>query len=137
MIKLPECKRCSKQPTLFGVPRGVAFARVNTSSGFNIGARCLDCHSWVEVSTGSAKGIWVPHEMFSAREIERMHWVDSETVESCSVCGTLAVLEWHHYAPRALFGDDADNWPCGALCHACHVRWHKTMRTPYATEGDR
>ena len=34
--------------------------------------------------------------------------------------------ELHHWAPRHAF-DDADNWPTGWLCRACHRRWHATV----------
>ena len=46
----------------------------------------------------------------------------------CRVCG-IHEVELHHWAPRALFGDDADLWPMDFLCRECHSRWH-TAVTP-------
>jgi len=45
----------------------------------------------------------------------------------CSRCGRRDVpLQVHHWAPRARF-EDADDWPTSALCHDCHVSWHRVM----------
>jgi hypothetical protein len=43
--------------------------------------------------------------------------------QHCAVCGTLGA-EVHHWAPRHLFGDEADDWPVALLCVKCHKRWH-------------
>jgi hypothetical protein len=48
----------------------------------------------------------------------------------CAVCG-LDEVEWHHVAPRALFGDEAELWPVVALCIPHHVQWHRVL-----TPGD-
>ncbi len=42
----------------------------------------------------------------------------------CAVCGTVGPREVHHWAPRHLFGADADKWPTANLCGACHRQWH-------------
>lgn len=44
----------------------------------------------------------------------------------CRVCGKRGV-ELHHWAPKALFGDEAEVWPQDFLCRACHTRWHQTI----------
>lgn len=45
----------------------------------------------------------------------------------CSRCGRRDVpLQVHHWAPRARF-EDADDWPTSALCHDCHIAWHRVM----------
>lgn len=44
--------------------------------------------------------------------------------ERCGASGT----EYHHYAPRSIFAD-ADDWPTGYLCVACHTEWHRATRT--------
>ena len=35
--------------------------------------------------------------------------------------------EWHHFAPRNTFTDDADSWPVLPLCRPHHVEWHTRM----------
>lgn len=44
----------------------------------------------------------------------------------CERCGDPA-SEVHHWAPRGLFGSDADAWPTGHLCSPCHREWHRTI----------
>ena len=36
--------------------------------------------------------------------------------------------ERHHWAPRELFGAEADDWPMGLLCSAHHRLWHALIR---------
>ena len=45
----------------------------------------------------------------------------------CQVCGAWGT-EVHHWAPRALFGIEADHWPTAWLCRVCHKRWHDVIR---------
>lgn len=47
-------------------------------------------------------------------------------VVKCRRCRAFGV-EVHHWAPRAVFGDEADKWPTDALCTACHREWHARM----------
>lgn len=44
----------------------------------------------------------------------------------CVVCGERKA-ELHHWAPRAIFGDDCEKWPKDFLCKQCHDEWHKKM----------
>ena len=46
----------------------------------------------------------------------------------CEVCAAQGAEE-HHWAPRFLFGSDAEKWPKAMLCIACHLKWH-TLVTP-------
>jgi hypothetical protein len=36
-------------------------------------------------------------------------------------------VEDHHFAPRAKFGDEADDWPRALLCREHHIEWHRRM----------
>jgi len=36
-------------------------------------------------------------------------------------------VEDHHFAPRAAFGAEADEWPRGLLCVEHHIEWHRRM----------
>lgn len=58
----------------------------------------------------------------------RLYRDDRTTVPPCVVCGVRGT-ENHHWAPRALFGEEADLWPTAWLCPGCHSRWHKLTRT--------
>lgn len=51
------------------------------------------------------------------------------TEHPCVVCGRTET-ELHHFAPRAVFDTEADNWPTAWLCSGpdgCHARWHKLV----------
>jgi hypothetical protein len=48
----------------------------------------------------------------------------ADNAAPCAVCGTVAQLETHHFAPRHIFGADANRWPTADLCGPCHRRWH-------------
>lgn len=54
----------------------------------------------------------------------------------CSVRGCDAWdVQLHHFAPRALFGDDCDLWPVGYLCrahHAQYAQWHQRVTSRVA-----
>jgi hypothetical protein len=39
-------------------------------------------------------------------------------------------VEWHHIAPVAIFGDDADRWGLMALCREHHQEWGERV-TPW------
>lgn len=45
------------------------------------------------------------------------------SVDRCAEPGT----EDHHFAPKNVFGADADRWPIAPLCHEHHREWHERM----------
>jgi len=49
------------------------------------------------------------------------------TAAPCDVCGSHDGTEYHHWAVRHIFGDDADQWPGAFLCRTHHMEWHKRM----------
>lgn len=52
----------------------------------------------------------------------------------CAVIGcTEKGGEYHHFAPRYIFGAEADNWPTAYLCLTHHKQWH-TLITPNMCE---
>ena len=53
---------------------------------------------------------------------------DNVSTDPCARCGATDGVEYHHWAPRALFGErEATRWPGAYLCRSCHGRWHRTM----------
>ncbi|MEH6652094.1 MAG: hypothetical protein V7707_18890 [Motiliproteus sp.] len=44
----------------------------------------------------------------------------------CEVCGADGAQN-HHWAPKALFGEEAYRWPTSHLCQSCHTRWHQLV----------
>lgn len=56
-----------------------------------------------------------PLELTQAREMPE-----------CVVCGKIGA-EYHHWAPRYIFGGDCENWPKSYLCVECHLKWHSLV----------
>lgn len=50
-----------------------------------------------------------------------------QEAKACEVCGEIGA-ELHHWAPFYAFGGEAERWPKGYLCQACHARWHDVIR---------
>lgn len=61
-------------------------------------------------------------------EIKSLPIIMPPLVDRCAHCGQRATEE-HHWAPRAIFGPEADRWPTDRLCKTCHDLWHQ-MVTP-------
>lgn len=50
------------------------------------------------------------------------------TDTTCGYRGCVnTAVENHHYAPQAIFGAEADNYPIGPLCVEHHNHWHNTI----------
>lgn len=62
---------------------------------------------------------------------ERCHGVGCDEChgDPCARCGSFDHVEWHHWAPQALF-EDAEDWPMAQLCRSCHTLWHQRV-TPH------
>jgi hypothetical protein len=52
--------------------------------------------------------------------------VDNAPETQCEMCGKYGA-ELHHWAPRHLFGDQANKWPTSYLCQSCHSIWHQAV----------
>ncbi len=44
----------------------------------------------------------------------------------CEVCNSEGAQN-HHWAPWALFGNEANSWPQSYLCQTCHQKWHNIV----------
>lgn len=53
----------------------------------------------------------------------------------CERCGDIDGVELHHWAPRAVFDDEADDWPTSFLCPRCHNVWHIRMAKAQLRQG--
>lgn len=92
--------------------------RARISSGaVQVKSRCLRCKDMLGTH---------PSSDF---DLDALPWLyDRPSPASCERCGSTDGVELHHWAPREFFGDEADAWPTGWLCTACHARWHDAMR---------
>ncbi len=59
--------------------------------------------------------------------------VNDNRADRCEVCGALGV-QVHHWAPRHLFGTEADVWPTSKLCVNHHTYWHDKVTPNMASK---
>ncbi len=69
---------------------------------------------------------WIKHEIIreAGFDPDDLPVIENYSgTELCAVCGS-PFAERHHFAPRHLFGDEAEQWPTAYLCKKHHDRWH-------------
>ncbi len=101
----------------------------------HVGLLSEDCNHWVKDSRGR---LWIPkEEILDFRdamvgvEYLSLQFIKDEYDHVCSVEGCDSQDgEFYHFAPKRVFGKDADNWPVLFLCTHHHAEWHKKMELP-------
>ena len=100
----------------------VLYQQINLNGSRSVYKGCPDCGTRI----GPAN--WISHDGLDLGEIPV--GADHRTVNPpCQVCGAWGT-ELHHWAPRALFGIEADHWPTAWLCVPHHAEWHKRINDP-------
>lgn len=105
---------------------------------------CHKCgwHSWELVKQKNRGGTWQYRYMCQNCEYLVPKFVKKSDIQSsgfdvdtvpimgdrhtCEVCGHNGAQN-HHWAPWALFGEEAESWPQSYLCQTCHTRWHQVV----------
>jgi hypothetical protein len=100
--------------------------RLQTSNlQYQIRAYCLKCKT--------SSNLVLPKKWFTEKQLAGLRLKPSGgydpdgSLDECEHCHCLAFCERHHWAPRELFGVEADRWPTANLCQDCHVIWHQVM----------
>lgn len=96
------------------------------SGAIAIAAYCLSCG---RVAT---KDAYIPKRRFSLAQIDEMaieHDYSNSALVCCVEGCTNHDVEWHHFAPKGIFGEDAEKWPKAWVCKAHHDDWHKRTKT--------
>lgn len=74
--------------------------------------------------------LFIPNEKIilhlSEEQIAALPVIMPDAVNRCVRCGKREA-ELHHWAPKEIFGDDAESWPKDHLCVECHMLWHSTI----------
>lgn len=114
-----ECFRC-------GGTR-IEFRKTIMQNGqTSIGAYCLQCNRL------ATKETCIPKRRFTDGQIANMA-IEHDYSQHDNVCCVKGCnrhdVEWHHFAPRSLFSQEADDWPGGWLCAKHHREWHERTRT--------
>jgi hypothetical protein len=108
---------------------------IQHSGAIAIGVYCLDCGKWATDKT------WVGKDEFTEAQVKAMPLeADYRNPDHpCCVIGCNGIgVEWHHFAPKHLFGPDADRWPGAWVCVTHHLEWHRLTKTgPFSgRDGD-
>jgi hypothetical protein len=93
---------------------------IAANGSFQFRARCYECRRWASSSIAHAY-VYSLGLRFTDIEVIR----DARGyLAICSVrgCGSDDV-ELNHFAPRAIFGTQADEWPTAFLCRKHHQEW--------------
>jgi protein-arginine kinase activator protein McsA len=118
--KTKRCQRCNQNVSALLV------RRISASGVSMVYWQCPDCQDAIDKAPH-----WIKHDQLTTAKI------DPETLpvagdyrqqHACAVCGSVGT-EYHHFAPKHLFGDEADLWPTAYLCLRHHHQWH-TLVTP-------
>ena len=107
-----NCNKCAR-------PRNVRLVR-------NIAGNGTSQVYWYCTFHSGAAGQFIQHEKIKEQgiDIDRLPIIENYSEYfQCAVCGKLGA-ELHHWAPKHLFGDDAEAYPQSYLCHHHHMRWH-------------
>ena len=111
------CPHCGGTPILW--------RQINGNGAEVIVARCSNCNR-----VPNMKQPFLPKS-------EHLNWKDYPLYEDRTECQPRCMVtgcqrhdtEWHHFAPRALFGDEADDYQQAWLCQYHHDRWHQITKT--------
>lgn len=132
----------------------VCTVNVGTNGDKKVGARCPTCDRWARFPNGK---MWLSGEDLHSLRMADCQWLDGEwdgsqspkerstdpepqevhspanteiihcCVKGCPNTNHDVGIENHHFAPKALFGKDAENWPVEPVCLPHHEQWHETI----------
>lgn len=110
--KIIACGHCGK--TAF------YYRQYSANGAVTIVAHCNHCQR--NATPGTAFHKKSDHPDFETYEILSDY---REQSEPCAVSGCQnRDTEYHHFAPRHLFGEHADSYPGAYLCKEHHKNWH-------------
>lgn len=115
IIKQRECQKC-------GQVRHVKLVR-------NVAANGISQVYWYCIAHNGPAGQYISHDKLKAGgiDIDDLPIIENYSNQAqCVVCGKLGA-EYHHFAPKYLFGDAADSYPVAPLCHEHHMHWHQII----------
>jgi hypothetical protein len=111
------CPYCGGTPILW--------RQINGNGAQVVVARCSNCDR-----VPNMKQPFLPKAEHPNWQAYPLYQDNTEFSEPCVIrgCGRKDT-ELHHFAPRALFGNEADDYPTGWLCQYHHDRWHELTHT--------
>lgn len=115
MIPEKVCQKCGNEQITF-------YAQINQSGAKVVTARCDKCKQ--------IPFIGMPFLSKKDFEWDTLPLIENFSLSSepCAVCGKLGT-QLHHFAPRHLWPETADEWPTAYLCQDHHDEWHRKTKT--------
>lgn len=93
-----------------------------SDTSYQVVDMCTTCH---KNARGSA--IYIPHNVAGDLTLLPILFDYTHDKPACEVCGSQTGTQLHHFAPRHIFGAEAERWPKAYLCQTCHDHWHAAM----------
>lgn len=110
----------------------VLYRQINGNGAQVIVARCCKCDR-----IPNRKQPFLPKADYPHWESFPLYQDNMKHSEPCAVRGCdRRDTEYHHFAPRALFGAEADDYPGAYLCQEHHDKWHKVTKTGKFTKKE-
>ena len=114
--------------TLEGHPSAEWLRRMYGNGSLHIEFYCLDCDRPVTAERYGTRGHAVSAEWFAEHITSQCSVTPDELrihrgalrLQLCYLCRKTAPCEYHHVAPQAIYGKDADKYPVVPLCKVCH-----------------
>ena len=103
----------------------VIYRQINGNGAQVIVARCCKCDR-----IPNRKQPFLPKAEYPNWEKYPLYQDNTQYSDPCVVIGCgRRDTEYHHWAPRALFGEDAELYPGAYLCQFHHDHWHEITKT--------
>lgn len=117
--KSKYCQRCKNETT------AVLVRTISTSGVSMVYWCCKTCKRSISAPTQ-----WIKHDLLQKYKIDPASLPVAEDYspgQVCAVCRKTGT-EYHHFAPKHLFGEDeAEKWPTAYLCKPHHDEWHQRV----------
>jgi hypothetical protein len=126
LTKLMLCKKCDRK-VLAKLIRNIV-----NSGASQVFWLCPICNT-----NAMGAGQWIDHKKIIASKlttIENIPVANDYRIDKCVVCGEVGT-EYHHFAPKHLFHDEADKWPTAYLCKKHHDQWHRLVTPDMCKRG--
>jgi len=111
VVDMITCSHCGSQKVNF-------YRQINKNGNQVVIARCQQCNGNPQPNVAFYKKSLFDLEKLPILEDYRTY------AEPCAVCKQQVGTEYHHVAPRYLFGAECENWPGVWLCREHHKEWH-------------
>lgn len=118
MVDWRAQQRCGEQ----GHPEAVVAYHVAQNGARHLCWWCEPCDRNVTFQkSGRRKSFLLPSDIPAGVVLDKLpEFRAVERIVECYWCHQPARCEWHHIAPKELYGKDADRFPLVPLCAACH-----------------